>query len=64
MSGVLPLEFSSEKGGLFVNGVPFKLKGVSWFGFETPLNVVHGIWARDYRDLLDFIKQNGFQILV
>jgi len=53
-------EFTSENGQLNVNGIPFVLKGASWFGYETSNNVFHGLWARDYRDLLDFLKNNGF----
>jgi len=52
--------FTSEGGSLQVNGNPFTLKGASWFGFETSNNVFHGLWARDYKDLLDFLASNGF----
>jgi len=52
--------FTSEGGQLRVNGAPFILKGASWFGFETSNNVFHGLWARDYKDLLDFLATNGF----
>jgi len=53
-------EFTSEGGSLQVNKLPFVLKGASWFGFETSNNVVHGLWARDYKDLLKFLASNGF----
>jgi endoglucanase len=39
------------------------LKGASWFGYETSNNVFHGLWARDYHDLLMFLKSNGFNAI-
>ncbi len=57
------LNFTSEQGHLYVNGIQFKLKGVSWFGFETRHNVVHGLWTQRYTDLLDFLSDNGFNII-
>jgi len=56
-------DFTSGNGKLNVNGNPFVLKGLSWFGFETGNNVFHGLWARDYKDLLDFIANNGFNAM-
>jgi len=56
-------DFTSENGQLNVNGIPFVLKGVSWFGYETSNNVFHGLWARDYHDLLNFIKNNSFNAI-
>jgi len=55
--------FTSSGGTLKVNGLPFILKGASWFGFETTNNVFHGLWARDYKDLLDFLSSNGFNAI-
>jgi len=52
--------FTSENGQLNVNGIPFILKGASWFGFETSNNVFHGLWAQDYHTLLKFLSSNGF----
>lgn len=37
-----------------------RLTGVNWFGFETSNYVVHGIWARDYKSVLQQIKDLGF----
>ena len=36
------------------------LYGVSWFGFETNNNVVHGLWARNWKDMISQIKELGF----
>ncbi len=55
------LNFTSTGGQLLVNNQPFILKGLSWFGFETSNKVVHGLWARDYKELLDFVAKNGMK---
>lgn len=55
--------FTSENGQLNVNGIPFILKGASWFGFETTNNVFHGLWAQDYHTLLKFLSTNGFNAI-
>ncbi|PLJ77027.1 glycoside hydrolase family 5 protein [Infirmifilum sp. SLHALR2] len=37
-----------------------RLFGVNWFGFETRSYVVHGLWARNWEDMLRQIKSLGF----
>ncbi|MCI0482398.1 MAG: cellulase family glycosylhydrolase, partial [Candidatus Dadabacteria bacterium] len=44
-----------DEGGERVN-----LYGVSWFGFETGDHVVHGLWARNWKDMITQIKGLGF----
>jgi len=39
------------------------LYGVNWFGFETPNYVVHGLWSRNYKDMLKQIKSLGFNAI-
>src|SRR5689334_11249678 len=39
------------------------IQGVNWFGFETSAHVVHGLWARDYRDVLAQIRAAGFNTI-
>eukprot|EP00727_Mastigamoeba_balamuthi_P014627 m51a1_g9790 putative cellulase (472) ;mRNA; r:1749423-1751101 len=57
------LEFTSENGRININGAEFKLKAINWFGFETTNNVFHGLWANDYKAVLDIVKNNGFNAL-
>lgn len=57
------LSFTSERGGLWVNGSPFKLKGASWFGFETSNNIVHGLWQHPHTFYLDFLANNSFNAI-
>jgi endoglucanase len=42
---------------------PVRIAGVNWFGFETGNYVVHGLWTRDYRSMLEQIKREGFNTL-
>ncbi len=36
------------------------LQGVNWFGFETANHAPHGLWTRDYKDMLAQIASLGF----
>jgi len=42
------------------SGQEINLYGVSWFGFETNNHVVHGLWARNWKDMIEQIKGLGF----
>ena len=44
-------------------GQPVRIAGINWFGFETSNNVVHGLWTRDYRSVLDQIASLGYNTL-
>jgi len=44
-------------------GTAVRVAGVNWFGFETSNNVVHGLWTRDYRDMLRQVGSLGFNTL-
>ena len=39
------------------------LRGVNWFGIETDTHVPHGLWARDYRDMLAQMKDLGYNMI-
>lgn len=39
------------------------LQGVNWFGLETANHAPHGLWTRDYRDMLAQIKAQGFNVI-
>ena len=39
---------------------PVHLHGINWYGLETVLHVPHGLWSRNYKDLLDIVKADGF----
>ena len=44
-------------------GRPIVLQGVNWFGFETHNHAPHGLWSRDYKDMLAQIKSLGFNTI-
>lgn len=37
-----------------------RIAGVNWYGFETGDEVAHGLWAQDYKAILNAIKSNGY----
>ncbi|MBV8882662.1 MAG: glycoside hydrolase family 5 protein [Chroococcidiopsidaceae cyanobacterium CP_BM_RX_35] len=39
------------------------LRGVNWFGLETELHVPHGLWVRDYQNVLAQIKSLGYNVI-
>lgn len=44
-------------------GQVVRLTGVNWFGFETNNLMVHGIWSRDTKSMLQQIKDQGFNCI-
>jgi endoglucanase len=45
------------------NNQPVRITGVNWFGFETPNYVAHGLWSRDYKDMLNQIASLGYNTI-
>jgi endoglucanase len=39
------------------------LSGINWFGFETANNAPHGLWARNWEDMLDQIRNEGYNVI-
>src|ERR1700752_4226635 len=39
---------------------PIRIRGISWYGFETVRQVPGGLTRRDYREILTTIRANGF----
>jgi endoglucanase len=48
---------------LDANGAQVRIAGINWFGFETGNYVLHGLWSRDYRDVLNQIKSLGYNTI-
>ncbi|KUL37976.1 cellulase family glycosylhydrolase [Streptomyces regalis] len=44
-------------------GQPVRIAGINWFGFETGNHVLHGLWARDYKSMLDQMRSLGYNTL-
>ena len=45
------------------SGCVVHLSGVNWFGFETSTLAPHGLWARNWQDMLKQIAQTGFNTI-
>ncbi|HEU4658426.1 MAG TPA: cellulase family glycosylhydrolase [Capillimicrobium sp.] len=65
VAGVVDRAPLSTSGARIVDrhGDPLVIQGVNWFGFETHDHVPHGLWARDYRDMLAQIRRLGFNAI-
>jgi endoglucanase len=48
---------------LDANNQPVRIAGINWFGMETSNYAPHGLWSRDYRDMLNQIKAQGYNTL-
>ncbi|MFE2531516.1 cellulase family glycosylhydrolase [Streptomyces sp. NPDC059371] len=42
---------------------PVRMAGINWFGFETSNYVVHGLWSRDYKSMIDQMKTLGYNTI-
>lgn len=45
------------------NGQVVRITGVNWFGMETDSYGPHGLWARNYKEMIDQIKQLGYNTI-
>ncbi len=45
------------------NGTNVRIAGVNWFGFESTNYAPHGLWARGYKEMMDQMKQLGFNTI-
>ena len=48
---------------LDANNQPVRIAGINWFGFETPNYVAHGLWTRNYKDMLNQIQSLGYNTI-
>lgn len=53
--------FYTENGKIYNNQQQqIAIYGVNWFGFETTNYVVHGLWSRNWKDMITQMKSLGF----
>ena len=45
------------------NNQGVRMAGVNWYGFETTDHLIHGLWAKDYKAILNTIKSNGYNVI-
>ena len=57
--------FLSTRGNRIVDsrGNEVRITGVNWFGMETGTFAPHGLWARNWEDMLDQIASLGFNTI-
>ena len=48
---------------LDANNTPVRIAGVNWFGFETTNFAPHGLWTRNYKEMMDQMKSTGFNTI-
>ncbi|NEQ26122.1 MAG: cellulase family glycosylhydrolase, partial [Microcoleus sp. SIO2G3] len=55
----------STKGSKIVdaNSRSVLLRGVNWFGIETEMHAPHGLWKRDYKEMLAQLKGLGYNMI-
>ncbi|MBJ3774764.1 cellulase family glycosylhydrolase [Acuticoccus mangrovi] len=55
----------AARGAVIVDaaGEPAEINGLNWFGFETETFAPHGLWARNWREMMDEVKSLGFNVL-
>lgn len=56
--------FAAKKDGVYLNGLPFFIKGANYFGMETEIYVPHGLWGGNdsttIADVATLLKANNF----
>jgi len=45
------------------NGQTVRIAGVNWYGFETSDYLAHGLWAQDYKTVLNTIRGLGYNVI-
>src|SRR3569833_958228 len=45
------------------SGNVVRIAGINWYGFETPDFLAHGLWAQDYKTVLNNIKALGYNVI-
>jgi endoglucanase len=48
---------------LDADGNPVRIAGINWYGFETPDEIAHGLWAQDYHTIINDIKSLGYNTI-
>ena len=52
--------YTTGQGYIYHNEHAIRLYGINWFGFETQSHIVHGLWARGYKEMIAQMKSLGF----
>ncbi|KAK1946715.1 Endoglucanase [Phytophthora citrophthora] len=61
------LRFEAARGGVWLDGKPFFIKGVSFFGMESDICVPHGLWggpdSTTLATVAQLLRANGFNLV-
>lgn len=58
------MEFFAKNGGIYDSkNNKVSIKGINWFGLETDVYCLHGLWSVSMTSLLAFIKSNNFNFI-
>jgi endoglucanase len=57
------MEFSVRKNRIYQGDKKISIKGVNWFGLETEVYCLHGLWSVSMKSVLDFIEKNKFNLI-
>jgi endoglucanase len=45
------------------NSAPVRIAGINWYGFETTDHIVHGLYAQDYKTVLNNLRSLGYNVI-
>lgn len=45
------------------DGNAVRITGVNWFGFESETSAPHGLWSRNYKDMMAEMREAGFNTI-
>lgn len=48
---------------LDANGNAVEIRAVNWFGLETDIETPHGLWTRNWQEMLEQIRDTGFNTI-
>jgi endoglucanase len=57
------MEFFAKNGSIYQNNNKVTLKGANFFGLETEVYALHGLWSVSLASILDFLKNNKFNAI-
>lgn len=57
------MSFAAKNDGIYLNNERLNLRGLSWFGCETPDYTFHGLWAVPWKSLVDAMVSEGYNLL-
>lgn len=52
--------YTAANNKIYKNGVLTSFRGINWFGFETGTYAPHGLWSRNWKEIINQIKNLGF----